>query len=151
MHHRTAKTQMPVFRSEAKGHIFQNSAASQDYLANLSEQSVEILFWYSSAFPNFRSHPPSQPASEWSVMMEAKVFLVLFLLAHTWGETYLVNCWWVRTNPSKRMGNLTSQLPTMFCILKSRNFAGNPSFCTTRAYFLAASRDCSSLQIYNKH
>jgi len=44
------------------------------------------------------------------------------------------------------MGNLTSQLPTIFCILKSRNLAGNPSFCTTRAYFLAASRDCSSLK-----
>lgn len=66
----------------------------------------------------------------------------------TWGlsPTYLLNCWWVRTSPSSRMGNLTSQLPTMFWILKSRNLAGNPSFCTTRAYFLAASRDCSSLR-----
>lgn len=35
----------------------------------------------------------------------------------------------------------------MFCILKSRNFAGKPSFCTTRAYFLAANRDCSSLEV----
>ena len=52
----------------------------------------------------------------------------------------------MRTKPSSRMGNLTSQLPTIFCILKSRNLAGNPSFCTTRAYFLAASRDCSSLK-----
>lgn len=59
---------------------------------------------------------------------------------------YLLNCWCVRTNPSSRIGNLTSQLPTMFCILKSRNFAGKPSFCTTRAYFLAANLDCSSLQ-----
>ena len=58
---------------------------------------------------------------------------------------YLLNCWWVRTRPSSLMGNLTSQLPTMFWILKSRNLAGKPSFCTTRAYFLAASLDCSSL------
>lgn len=43
------------------------------------------------------------------------------------------------------MGKQTSQLATMFWILKSRKRAGKPSFCTTRAYFLAASRDCSSL------
>lgn len=63
---------------------------------------------------------------------------------------YLLNCWCVRTNPSSRMGNFTSQLPTMFWILKSRNFAGNPSFCTTRAYFLAANLDCSSLDRWRK-
>lgn len=61
-------------------------------------------------------------------------------------SSYLLNCWWVRTKPSRRMGNLTSQLPTMFWILKSKNLAGKPSFCTTRAYFLAASLDCSSLK-----
>lgn len=61
-------------------------------------------------------------------------------------KTDLLNCWWVRTRPSSRIGNLTSQLPTMFWILKSRNLAGKPSFCTTLAYFLAARRDCSSLQ-----
>lgn len=27
------------------------------------------------------------------------------------------------TSPSRRIGNFTSQLPTMFCILNSRNFA----------------------------
>lgn len=43
------------------------------------------------------------------------------------------------------MGNFTSQLPTMFWILKSKNLAGKPNFCTTLAYFLAASLDCSSL------
>lgn len=58
---------------------------------------------------------------------------------------YLLNCWWVRTSPSSLMGKQTSQLATMFWILKSRKRAGKPSFCTTRAYFLAASRDCSSL------
>lgn len=58
----------------------------------------------------------------------------------------LLNCWCVSTNPSSRMGNFTSQLPTMFWILKSRNLAGKPSFCTTRAYFLAANRDSSSLE-----
>lgn len=44
------------------------------------------------------------------------------------------------------MGNFTSQLPTMFWILKSKNLAAKPSFCTTRAYFLAANLDCSSLE-----
>lgn len=34
----------------------------------------------------------------------------------------------------------------MFWILKSKNFAGKPSFWTTLAYFLAASLDCSSLK-----
>lgn len=63
---------------------------------------------------------------------------------------YLLNCWCVRTNPSSRMGNFTSQLPTMFWILKSRNFAGKPSFCTTRAYFLAANLDCSSLDRWRR-
>lgn len=58
---------------------------------------------------------------------------------------YLLNCWWVKTSPSSLMGKQTSQLATMFWILKSRNRAGKPSFCTTRAYFRAASRDCSSL------
>lgn len=58
---------------------------------------------------------------------------------------YLLNCWWVTTSPSRRMGKQTSQLPTMFWILKSRNLAGKPSFWTTRAYFLAANLDCSSL------
>lgn len=65
-------------------------------------------------------------------------------------QTYLLNCWWVSTSPSSLMGNFTSQLPTMFWILKSRNFAGKPNFCTTLAYFLAASRDCSSLRGENK-
>lgn len=59
---------------------------------------------------------------------------------------YLLNCWCVSTNPSNLMGNFTSQLPTMFWILKSKNFAGKPSFWTTLAYFLAASLDCSSLK-----
>lgn len=59
---------------------------------------------------------------------------------------YLLNCWCVSTNPSNLMGNFTSQLPTMFWILKSKNFAGKPSFWTTLAYFLAARRDCSSLK-----
>lgn len=36
---------------------------------------------------------------------------------------YLENWPWVKTNPSNLIGNLTSQLPTMFWILKSRNFA----------------------------
>lgn len=35
-------------------------------------------------------------------------------------------------------------LPTMFWTLKSMNFAGNPSFCTTRANFLAANLASSS-------
>lgn len=64
--------------------------------------------------------------------------------------SYLLNCWWVSTRPSSRMGNRTSQLPTMFWILKSRNLAGKPSFCTTRAYLRAASLDCSSL-FWSKH
>lgn len=59
---------------------------------------------------------------------------------------YLLNCWCVSTNPSSLMGNFTSQLPTIFWILKSKNFAGKPSFWTTLAYFLAASLDCSSLK-----
>lgn len=65
---------------------------------------------------------------------------------HGTNTSYLLNCWCVRTNPSSRIGNFTSQLPTMFWILKSRNLAGKPSFCTTRAYFLAANLDCSSLE-----
>jgi hypothetical protein len=36
---------------------------------------------------------------------------------------YLLNCPCVRTRPSSRIGNFTSQLPTIFWILKSRNFA----------------------------
>jgi len=42
------------------------------------------------------------------------------------------------------MGNLTSQLPTIFWILKSMNFALKPSFWMIRAYFLEASRESSS-------
>ena len=38
-------------------------------------------------------------------------------------QTYLENCPCVSTRPSNLMGNLTSQLPTMFWILKSINFA----------------------------
>lgn len=64
---------------------------------------------------------------------------------HNTFQTHLLNCWWVSTRPSNLMGNFTSQLPTIFWILKSKNFAGKPNFCTTLAYFLAASRDCSSL------
>lgn len=67
------------------------------------------------------------------------------LSQHQRNRSYLLNCWCVRTKPSRRIGNFTSQLPTMFWILKSRNLAGKPSFCTTRAYFLAANLDCSSL------
>ena len=40
-------------------------------------------------------------------------------------STHLLNCPCVRTKPSNRIGNLTSQLPTIFCILKSRNLACN--------------------------
>jgi len=47
--------------------------------------------------------------------------------------------------PSRRMGNRTSHDPTMFWILNSRNLAEKPSFWMIRAYFLAASRDASSL------
>lgn len=36
-------------------------------------------------------------------------------------------------------------MATKFWISKFRKLAGKPSFCTMRAYFLAASRDCSSL------
>lgn len=64
---------------------------------------------------------------------------------HNTFQTYLLNCWWVSTRPSNLIGNFTSQLPTMFWILKSKNLAGKPNFCTTLAYFLAASLDCSSL------
>lgn len=74
--------------------------------------------------------------------------------SHTRHINYLLNCWCVRTKPSSRMGNFTSQLPTMFWILKSRNLAGKPSFCTTRAYFLAANLDCSSLEtrwVHERH
>lgn len=42
------------------------------------------------------------------------------------------------------MGNLTSQLPTIFWILNSENFASNPSFCTMRAYLRDASLESSS-------
>ena len=38
---------------------------------------------------------------------------------------YLENCPWANTRPSRRIGNLTSQLPTMFWILNSVNFACN--------------------------
>lgn len=37
--------------------------------------------------------------------------------------SYDENCPCVNTKPSNRIGNLTSQLPTIFCILKSKNFA----------------------------
>ena len=43
------------------------------------------------------------------------------------------------------MGNLTSQDPTMFWILKSLNLAGNPNFCIILAYLRAARRLSSSL------
>ena len=76
--------------------------------------------------------------------------------------SYEENWLWVRTRPSSLMGNLTSQLPTMFWILKSKNLAwkedfkqvvplkpfeltSNPNFWTILAYFLAANRDRSSL------
>ena len=42
------------------------------------------------------------------------------------------------------MGNLTSQLPTMFWILKSMNLALNPSFWMIRAYLREASLESSS-------
>ena len=38
-------------------------------------------------------------------------------------NNYLENCPWANTKPSSRIGNLTSQLPTMFWILNSVNFA----------------------------
>ena len=38
-------------------------------------------------------------------------------------NNYLENCPWANTRPSSRIGNLTSQLPTMFWILNSVNFA----------------------------
>ena len=60
-------------------------------------------------------------------------------------QTHLENWLWVKTSPSSLMGNFTSTLPTIFWILKSKNFAGKPSFCTTLAYFLAASLDSSTL------
>ena len=50
----------------------------------------------------------------------------------------------MRTRPSSLMGNLTSQDPTMFWILKSLNLVGNPNFWTILAYFLAASLESSS-------
>lgn len=46
---------------------------------------------------------------------------------------------------SSLMMNCTSAQPTIFCILKSRNLAGKPSFCMIRAYLRAASLDSSSL------
>src|SRR5271170_5977188 len=51
---------------------------------------------------------------------------------------------WEYAKPSKRMGNLTSQLPTMFWILKSMNLALNPSFWMIRAYLREASLESSS-------
>jgi hypothetical protein len=42
------------------------------------------------------------------------------------------------------MGNLTSQLPTIFWILKSMNFALKPSFWMIRAYLREARRESSS-------
>jgi hypothetical protein len=42
------------------------------------------------------------------------------------------------------MGNLTSQLPTIFWILKSMNLALNPSFWMIRAYLREASLESSS-------
>ena len=36
---------------------------------------------------------------------------------------HLENCGWLMTSPSSRMGNFTSQLPTMFWILNSMNRA----------------------------
>lgn len=59
--------------------------------------------------------------------------------------SYELNREWVKTKPSNRIGNLTSQLPTIFCILKSKNFAVNPSFWIIRAYLRAANRESSSL------
>ena len=49
-----------------------------------------------------------------------------------------------KARPSRRMGNRTSHEPTMFCILKSVNFALKPNFCIIRAYFLEASLLSSS-------
>lgn len=40
-------------------------------------------------------------------------------------NTYLENWPWLSTKPSNRIGNFTSQLPTIFWILKSKNFAWN--------------------------
>ena len=51
------------------------------------------------------------------------------------GKTNLQNwlCW--STNPSNRIGNLTSQLPTIFCILKSTNFACKKWDIASAAYY----------------
>lgn len=39
-----------------------------------------------------------------------------------------------KAKPSRRMGNFTSQEPTMFCTLKSVNVAGKPTFWMILAY-----------------
>lgn len=46
----------------------------------------------------------------------------------------LEKSWCPNARPSRRMGNLTSQVPTMFCTLNSLNWAGKLSFCTILAY-----------------
>ncbi len=52
-------------------------------------------------------------------------------------------CWvW---SSSSLIGNLTSQLPTMFWILKSLKTTSKPSFWIILAYFLAASKEFCSL------
>lgn len=43
--------------------------------------------------------------------------------------SHLENFPWDRTRPSNRIGNFTSQLPTMFWILKSLNFAWKTKNC----------------------
>eukprot|EP00205_Picochlorum_sp_RCC944_P007289 CAMPEP_0182613928 /NCGR_PEP_ID=MMETSP1330-20130603/28036_1 /TAXON_ID=464278 /ORGANISM="Picochlorum sp., Strain RCC944" /LENGTH=113 /DNA_ID=CAMNT_0024833697 /DNA_START=167 /DNA_END=508 /DNA_ORIENTATION=- len=52
---------------------------------------------------------------------------------------------WECASTSSLIGNCTSQLPTMFCTLKSLNSAGIPHFWTTLTYFFAASWDMASL------
>lgn len=86
MHHRTAKTQMLLFRSEAKGHIPQFSSLPRLFsqpIWTISRNTILILICLSQ----LRSHRPSQPASEWSVIMEVWCFFPL----HTHGERH--TCW----------------------------------------------------------
>merc|ERR1712232_1153512 len=45
---------------------------------------------------------------------------------------------------SRSIGNLTSELPTIFCILKFVNWTLKFNFWIILAYFLAAVFDCSS-------
>lgn len=147
---------MPVFRSETKGHVSEFNSLPRLFsqpIWTISRNTIDIHLPFPTLSPKHCwATVPTISTCQWMVSYDGSQSLPgAFSPCIHLEETYLLNCWWVRTNPSKRMGNLTSQLPTIFCILKSRNFAGNPSFCTTRAYFLAASRDCSSLQIYNKH